>query len=95
MLLLVMSWLAMTYLGIDGITQGDPDILMNGIDYNGRICGVDSEVKDRSKVKLSDPGAQNFRRSPFVRIAVYADVLNAIWKYIQRRITMLRQPRPP
>lgn len=50
MLTLVMAWIAMTYLGVDGITNGDPDILLNGIDYDGRICGVDDDVKDKPKV---------------------------------------------
>lgn len=50
MLTLVMAWIAMTYLGVDGITNGDPDILLNGIDYDGRICGVDTDVKDKPKV---------------------------------------------
>lgn len=50
MLALVMTWVAMTYLGADGIENGDPHLLVNGIDYNGRICGVDSGVKDKPKV---------------------------------------------
>lgn len=50
MLTLVMAWVAMTYLGADGIANGDPDILLNGIDYDGRICGVDAGVKDKPKV---------------------------------------------
>lgn len=50
MLTLVMAWIAMTYLGVDGMTNGDPDILLNGIDYDGRICGVDEGVTDKPKV---------------------------------------------
>ena len=43
----------MTYLGVDGITNGDPDILLNGIDYDGRICGVDEGVTDKPKVDVN------------------------------------------
>lgn len=42
----------MTYLGVDGISKGNPDLLLNGIDYDGRICGVDDGVKDKSKVTI-------------------------------------------
>lgn len=45
-----MAWVAMTYLGADAILQGNPDILLNGIDYNGRICGVDTSVEDKPNV---------------------------------------------
>lgn len=45
-----MAWVAMTYLGADAIQHGNPDILLNGIDYNGRICGVDSPVEDKPNV---------------------------------------------
>ncbi|CAM9571680.1 unnamed protein product [Ectocarpus sp. 6 AP-2014] len=50
MLVLILAWLAMTYLGVDGISNGNPDLLLNGIDYDGRICGVDDGVKDKSKL---------------------------------------------
>lgn len=50
MLLLLIAWVAMTAVGVDGIANGDPDVLLNGIDYDGRICGVDDGVKDKSKV---------------------------------------------
>eukprot|EP00903_Cladosiphon_okamuranus_P016544 g15262.t1 len=50
MIVLLMGWLAMTYLGADGITNGDPHLLVNGIDYDGRICGVDEAVKDKPKL---------------------------------------------
>lgn len=50
MLVLVLAWVAMTGLGYDGIANGDPQVLLNGIDYDGRICGVDADVKDKSKV---------------------------------------------
>ncbi|CAN0483278.1 unnamed protein product, partial [Hapterophycus canaliculatus] len=41
MAILLFAWLGMTYLGVDGIANGDPNLLVNGIDYDGRICGVD------------------------------------------------------
>ena len=46
MLLLIASWVAMTVIGIDSVKKGDPDKLINGVDYQGRICGVDADVKD-------------------------------------------------
>lgn len=53
MAVLLLGWMAMTYLGADGIANGDPHLLVNGIDYDGRICGVDEVVKDRPKVWTS------------------------------------------
>lgn len=50
MVVLLLGWLAMTYLGFDGIANGDPHLLVNGIDYDGRICGIDDAVKDKPKV---------------------------------------------
>lgn len=50
MVVLLCGWLGMTYLGVDGISNGNPNLLVNGIDYDGRICGVDEAVKDKSKV---------------------------------------------
>ena len=50
MIVLILGWLAMTYLGADGIANGDPHLLVNGIDYDGRICGIDDAVKDKPKV---------------------------------------------
>lgn len=50
MIILAMTWIAMTYLGVDAISNGNPELLVNGIDYEGRICGVDDAVKDKSKV---------------------------------------------
>lgn len=50
MIVLLVAWLGMTYLGVDAISNGDPHLLVNGIDYDGRICGVDEAVKDKSKV---------------------------------------------
>lgn len=53
MLMLIVAWIAMTGLGLivigvipsDSLEPGDPRRLLNGIDYNHRICGVDSGVK--------------------------------------------------
>lgn len=50
MVVLLVAWLAMTYLGVDAISKGDPHLLVNGIDYDGRICGIDEAVKDKPKV---------------------------------------------
>lgn len=50
MIALIMAWVAMTGLGIDAILTGRPNMLLNGIDYDGRICGVDEDVKEKSKV---------------------------------------------
>lgn len=53
MLMLFAAWGAMTLLGLivtgmiphSGLEPGNPKRLINGIDYEGRICGVGSEVK--------------------------------------------------
>lgn len=50
MVVLLLGWLVMTYLGVDAISNGDPHLLVNGIDYDGRICGIDDAVKDKPKV---------------------------------------------
>lgn len=50
MIVLLVAWLGMTYLGADAISNGDPHLLVNGIDYDGRICGIDDTVKDKPKV---------------------------------------------
>ena len=50
-LVIIVAWAAMTYLGVDAIVKGDPDILLNGIDYKGRVCGVDDAVKDKPEVR--------------------------------------------
>mmetsp|Transcript_33694 Transcript_33694/g.42428 ORF Transcript_33694/g.42428 Transcript_33694/m.42428 type:complete len:669 (+) Transcript_33694:184-2190(+) len=58
MLLIIACWVALTFLGfvVCGVipsTQldaGNPWRLINGIDYEGQICGVDSAVKDKSKI---------------------------------------------
>lgn len=51
--MLFAAWGAMTLLGLivtgmipaEGLEPGNPKRLINGIDYEGRICGVGSEVK--------------------------------------------------
>lgn len=50
LIVIAMAWIVMTYLGADAIQQGNPDILLNGIDYKGRICGVDRPVEDKPNV---------------------------------------------
>ena len=47
------AWAAMTLLGLivtgaipnESLEPGDPRRLINGIDYDGRICGVDADVE--------------------------------------------------
>lgn len=53
MVVLLLAWAGMTGLGYDGIANGDPHVLLNGIDYDGRICGVDTDVQDKSKVNAT------------------------------------------
>lgn len=53
MVVLLLAWAGMTGLGYDGIANGDPRVLLNGIDYDGRICGVDTDVQDKSKVNVT------------------------------------------
>ncbi|CAM9834935.1 unnamed protein product, partial [Hapterophycus canaliculatus] len=58
LLLLFMAWAAMTFLGFivtgliphDGLEPGNPKRLINGIDYEGRICGVGTHVKERDNI---------------------------------------------
>ena len=53
LLMLFAAWAAMTLLGLivtgmiphDGLEPGNPKRLINGIDYEGRICGVGTQVK--------------------------------------------------
>lgn len=60
LLMLWMAWGAMTILGLivtgvvshESLEPGDPRRLLNGIDYDGRICGVDSAVKVRQNISL-------------------------------------------
>mmetsp|Transcript_32718 Transcript_32718/g.43069 ORF Transcript_32718/g.43069 Transcript_32718/m.43069 type:complete len:609 (-) Transcript_32718:403-2229(-) len=45
-LLLVAAWAAMTYLGYDAVQNGDLNILTKGMQYDGKLCGVDEGVID-------------------------------------------------
>lgn len=53
-MLLIASWIGMTFLGLivigaitdEHLKAGNPYRLTNPIDYNGRICGYHDEVKD-------------------------------------------------
>lgn len=76
LLLLLASWFAMTFLGLivtgvissGSLEPGDPRRLINGIDYDGRICGVDTGVKvcprDYHKLRSADPSASTRNRAP-------------------------------
>ena len=46
-LLILLCWLAMTIIGVTAIQEGDPNILINGIDYKGRVCGVTDSVANK------------------------------------------------
>lgn len=54
MILLLVVWAGMTFIGLvvlgaikdDRLEAGNPYRLTNSMDYNGRICGYHSEVKD-------------------------------------------------
>lgn len=58
--MLFAAWAAMTILGLvvtgmiphEGLEPGNPKRLINGIDYEGRICGVGSAVKVRSAISV-------------------------------------------
>ncbi|CAM9974400.1 unnamed protein product, partial [Ectocarpus sp. 8 AP-2014] len=63
LLMLFAAWAAMTMLGFivtglipnDGLEPGNPKRLLNGIDYEGRICGVGTTVQVKLRVFLSLP----------------------------------------
>ena len=61
-LLLIVTWVCTTSIGIDAIAEGNVARLINGVDYDGRICGVDSAVEDRSKLYYlnSDSGKRPY-----------------------------------
>eukprot|EP00518_Triparma_eleuthera_P019797 CAMPEP_0197556900 /NCGR_PEP_ID=MMETSP1320-20131121/16028_1 /TAXON_ID=91990 /ORGANISM="Bolidomonas sp., Strain RCC2347" /LENGTH=121 /DNA_ID=CAMNT_0043118071 /DNA_START=13 /DNA_END=374 /DNA_ORIENTATION=- len=60
-LLLIACWFAMTVIGliVTGVVEneklpaGDPARLINGMDYNGNICGV-SNVRNDMNVSIKD-----------------------------------------
>lgn len=67
LLMLCAAWAAMTMLGLivtgiipsDGLEPGNPKRLLNGIDYEGRICGVGTTVQ----VKLAHVRVQHATHS--------------------------------
>ena len=54
-LMLIACWVAMTAVGLvvtgviesENLSKGRPELLINSMDYNARICGVDSGVTDK------------------------------------------------
>lgn len=57
LLLIIFTWVAMNIIGLAAagyikvaeIKQGNPQLLLHGVDYEGNICGVDDPVKDLPK----------------------------------------------
>jgi hypothetical protein len=47
LLLIVLLWVCMTGVGCVAMQNGDIDRLLNGVDMEGNICGVDSDVIDK------------------------------------------------
>ena len=67
-LLLAFAWFCMTIVGLAcipgspiegtlGLQKGNPYKLINGIDYKDRVCGIDSDVKDRLKLYYLPTGS--------------------------------------
>ncbi|CAM9190959.1 unnamed protein product, partial [Ectocarpus sp. 12 AP-2014] len=64
LLMLFAAWAAMTMLGFivtglipnDGLEPGNPKRLLNGIDYEGRICGVGTTVQARENIYFLPSG---------------------------------------
>lgn len=50
MILLVAAWIAMTVVGADAVSRGNPAMLINGMDYMGNTCGVTANYTDVSKL---------------------------------------------
>ena len=48
-LMLVAAWISMVSLGEHAVANGEVARLLNGVDYNGMICGVDPAVRDKPK----------------------------------------------
>lgn len=54
-IMLIAMWVAMTGIGLvvtglikdDNLDAGKPELLINSMDYDGRICGVDTGVEDK------------------------------------------------
>ena len=55
-IMLVACWVAMTAIGLvvtgvikdDNLSAGKPELLLNAMDYDGKICGVDAGLEDLS-----------------------------------------------
>ena len=78
-LLLAFAWFCMTVVGFacipgndldqaTGLKKGNPYKLINGIDYKDRVCGIDSDVKDRLKLyyfylRVAESASRSARRS--------------------------------
>ena len=67
-LLLAFAWFCMTVVGLAcipgspiegslGLQKGNPYKLINGIDYKDRVCGIDSDVKDKLKLYYLPTGS--------------------------------------
>lgn len=41
LLILVISWAAMTFLGVQALMSGDPRLLLYPLDFEGNVCGTD------------------------------------------------------
>jgi len=60
---LIVMWIAVTAVGFaslgliksDYIVKGDPNRLIRGVDYNGKICGIDNSVLSYPKKYLPNP----------------------------------------
>lgn len=65
LLLLVATWVAMTGIGlaamgiikVDGLSKGNPDRLLNGMDYHGNVCGVTNYVTPNGNDTIDLPHA--------------------------------------
>lgn len=55
----------------DKLDKGDPMLLTNGIDYDGRICGATGGVKKRGNAYYMATGAGNFQIS-FYSLCVHS-----------------------
>ena len=67
-LLLAFAWFCMTVVGFacipgndldqaTGLKKGNPYKLINGIDYKDRVCGIDSDVKNKEKLYYLPTGS--------------------------------------
>jgi len=44
--MLFAMWTGMTYVGISAVTKGDYRVIINPMDYDGNICGIDDKGRD-------------------------------------------------